>query len=119
LLAVGGTADMRRLTAAPADDEDAALAIEMFAQRAAEGIAAAATSLRALHALVFTGGIGENAADVRARIAGRLGALGISSVGDRDDDGPLTEDGAEPVVLRIEAREDVVIAGAALELAQS
>ena len=117
LVAVGGSADMRQLAAAAADDEDAALAIEMYAHRAAEGIAAAATSLPALHALVFTGGIGENAADVRARIASRLGALGISSVRDRDDDGPLTEHGAEPVVLRIEAREDVVIAHATLDVA--
>ncbi len=89
----------------------------MYAHRAAEGIAAAATSLPALHAVVFTGGIGENAADVRSAITGRLAALGISPVGDRDDDGPLTEDGAGPVVLRIEAREDVVIATAALDLA--
>ena len=119
LLAVGGTADMRELAAASARDARAALAIEMYARRAAQAIAAAATSLRTLDAVVFTGGIGENAGSVRAAIARRLGPLGISSVGDREDDGALTPAGARPVVLRIEAREDVVIADAAAALARS
>jgi acetate kinase len=114
----GSSADLRELEArAAGGDERAALAMAMFVRRAAAWIAAVATSLPRLDALVFTGGIGEGAAAVRARIVERLGVLGI---------GPLTRppavgqvdgrlnDGSDPVaVLRIEAREDLVIAAEA------
>ena len=50
-------------------------AIELFVRRAAEWIASAATALPRLDGLVFTGGIGEHAAPVRARIVSRLGIL--------------------------------------------
>ena len=54
---------MRELLALEAGgDEAATLALAMFVRRAAECIAAAATSLPVLDAIVFTGGIGENAA---------------------------------------------------------
>ena len=87
-------------------------------RRAAECVAAAATSLPALDAIVFTGGIGENAAGIRARIVARLAAIGIAPIGDA----PVTSDAAIsspdswPAVLRIEAREDLVVARAAARL---
>jgi acetate kinase len=114
LLAVAGTADMRAILAAEAGgDERAALAVELFVRRAAEGIAAAATSLRRLDALVFTGGIGEHAAAVRERIVGRLAVLDLTGpVADRSGDALLTPPGHRPAVLRVEAREDLVIAAA-------
>jgi acetate kinase len=104
LLGVAGTADMRELLAAEdAGDPRAILAVEMFIRRAAEGIAAAATALPRLDALVFTGGIGERAVSVRQRIVERLAVLGLDG---RDD----------PRVLSVEAREDIVIAEAAAGL---
>ena len=120
LLAVSGTsADMRRLVAA-ADDGDgrAAVAIEMFVERAAAGIAAAATALPRLDALVFTGGIGENAATVRAAIVDRLGSLGVPSAPATDaaTDSILAAVEGGPAVLRVEAREDLVIADAVVAL---
>lgn len=116
LLGVSGTtADMRRLEeAAAAGDERARLAIDMFVARAAAGIAGAATALRRLDGIVFTGGIGEHAAGVRASIAARLGPVGvagISGAGDTDD-AVLSAAGDRPAVLRIETREDLVIATA-------
>jgi acetate kinase len=93
LLAVAGTADMREIVERAAGGHaDARLAIELFVGRAAAGIAAAATALPALDALVFTGGIGEHAGSVREAIVGRLGVLRMCRV------------------LTIEAREDLVIA---------
>ena len=118
LLGVAGSADMRELLQRETGgDEGAALAIELFVRRAAEWIAAAATALPRLDALVFTGGIGEHAAPVRARIVGRLGILGLpASLGDPEGDTVLTAGGARPTVLRVAAREDLVIAEATRRL---
>jgi acetate kinase len=114
LLAVSGTSsDMRQLRAeATRGEVRAALAIEMFVVRAAAGIAAAATSLATLDGLVFTGGIGEHAADVRAAIVDRLGVLGMGRIDPRavEEDGIVGRPAGGPAVLRIEAREDLVIA---------
>jgi acetate kinase len=125
LLAVSGsTADMRRLeTAAAAGDGAASLAIEMFVERVAAAIAAASTTLRELDAVVFTGGIGSGSSAVRTAVAGRLGVLGVRALDDRrlGDRGGSAEDAivgdpsARPAVLRIEAREDLVAARAALD----
>jgi acetate kinase len=111
LLALSGrTGDMRELLALAATDDRAALAISVFERSVAGAIAAAATALPRLDALVFTGGIGEHAASVRAGIARRLGSLGVPPV----DKTSVERDGvlvAGPVaVLVVVAREDVVIA---------
>jgi len=122
LLAVGGSADMRTLLAnAKGGDTDARLAIDMFVDRAAAAIAAAATRLSRLDALVFTGGIGEHATAVRSAIVRRLGPLGLGKIPARRRIGDvvLSTDGARPAVLRIEAREDMVIAQAVISLQRS
>ena len=102
------------------------LALDMFVARAAAGIAAAAVSLRRVDALVFTGGIGEHAGRLRSVIVDRLATLGLDPIGP-DETGQdrllpaLTRVGAEavaaPAVLRIEAREDLIVARAAVALA--
>jgi acetate kinase len=122
LVGVAGTSDVRALLAAEAEGEErAALGLEIFVRRAAAGIAAMATELPALDAVVFTGGIGEHAGPVRARIVARLGTLGLSSISstDLEGDAVLSDAGAAPAVLRIEAREDVVVAEATAELAMA
>lgn len=119
LLAIGGSADMRTLVSRAASGDDAArLAIAMFVDRAAAEIGAAATRLRALDAVVFSGGIGEGAAGVRAAIIRRLAVLGIAPIDARRriGDRVLSAPGATPAVLRVEAREDLVIARAVLAL---
>jgi acetate kinase len=80
LLGVSGeSADMRDLYAAASGGHARAeLAIEMFCYRISKQIGAYAAALGALDAVVFGGGIGENAPDVRSRICSRLGVLGIS-----------------------------------------
>lgn len=115
LLAVGGTADMRALVErAATGDAEARLAVAMFADRAAAEIAASASRLPELDALVFTGGIGENAAGVRADIVRRLAVLGIAPVARRaiSRDAVLSRPDVRPAVLRVTAREDLVIAAA-------
>jgi acetate kinase len=114
LLAISGVSgDMRAVEqAAAAGNERARLAFDMFVARAAEGIAAAASALPRLDALVFTGGIGEHSAKVRNAIVARLAVLGIAPLEATDiqGDGLLSSETATIAVLRIEAREDVVIA---------
>jgi acetate kinase len=120
LVGVAGTSDVRALLAAEsAGDERAGFGLELFVRRAAAGIAAAATELSGLDALVFTGGIGEHAGPLRARIVARLGTIGLSPVSPTGEerDIVLSGGGGSPAVLRIEAREDLVVAEATAELA--
>ncbi len=114
LLGVSGiSADLREVArAAAAGEERAELAIEMFVRRAAAEIAAVAVALPAVDALVFTAGIGEHAGDVRAAICAELAVLGLPAVLNRgsDRDEVLSLPGSRVGVLRVEAREDLVIA---------
>ncbi len=68
--------DMRDLLASEAPE--AAEAIDYYVYTLAREIAAMTASLGGLDALVFTGGIGENAAPIRARALERLGFLGLA-----------------------------------------
>jgi acetate kinase len=115
LLAVSGTTGgARELEAASAKgDRSATLALRMFARRAAGGIAAAGSTLGRLDGLVFTGGIGENSAMLRADITERLAVLGVPRVSQNvTEDGVLTSPDEAVAVLRVEAREDLAIARA-------
>jgi acetate kinase len=71
------TSDMQRLLAQRATDPRAALAVDAFCYHARKAIGALAAVLGGIDTLVFTGGIGEHAAPVRAEICGGLGHLGI------------------------------------------
>jgi acetate kinase len=65
----GRSADMRELLERERHgDTDAALAIEVFCQRARHYLAAYVTELGGVDAIVFGGGIGENAPEIRRRI---------------------------------------------------
>ena len=101
-------------------DPRAGLAVDLFVRRAAAGIAAAATSLPRVDALVFTGGIGEHASRVRQEVCERLGLLGLAGLMTPADDDGQAEDsvlahGPATAVLRIRAREDIVVARAVSE----
>jgi acetate kinase len=74
----GQSNDMRTLARLAAqDDRRARLAIDMFCYRVKKYLGAYMAVLGKLHAIVFTGGIGENAVDVREQICHKLGHLGI------------------------------------------
>jgi acetate kinase len=71
--------DMRAITAAAAaGDERSRLAVDVFVHRLCRAVAGLVVSLGRLDALVFTGGIGENSAEIRSRALGRLGFLGLA-----------------------------------------
>ena len=59
-------------------DGNATLALEMFSYEGAQAIAKMTVALGGLDQLVFTGGIGEHSAEVRAAICETLGFVGVS-----------------------------------------
>ena len=78
LLGVSGLSDdMRDLLEAEKRDESAHAAIELFCYQARKQIGALCAVLGGLDMLVFTGGIGEQAAEIRLRICEGLEFLGI------------------------------------------
>lgn len=77
LLGMSGIShDMRELLASEAPEADEAVAV--FCYRAAREIGSLAAALEGIDGLVFTAGIGENCAPVRAAIVARLGWLGLA-----------------------------------------
>jgi acetate kinase len=87
LLGISGlTNDMRELLAEADehDDRRARLAIEIFCYRARKYIGSYLAAMNGADALLFTGGIGENAAAVRARICEGLEWLGVALDGQRN-----------------------------------
>lgn len=76
LLGLSGISnDMRDLLASA--EPSARLAVDYFVYRAAKEIGALAAVLRGLDGLVFTAGIGENSAEIRARISAASAWLGL------------------------------------------
>src|SRR5260221_5892095 len=69
--------DMRDLLDRRATDPRAALAVDLFCYQARKSIAALAAVLGGIDTLIFSGGIGENSAQVRDEICRDLGFLGI------------------------------------------
>ncbi|GAB2179469.1 acetate/propionate family kinase [Dongia sp. agr-C8] len=78
LLALGGTADMKTLL--ETDNDRARLAVEIYCTRIAREVGSLAAALRGVDALVFTGGVGENAAPIRDRVTAQLQWLGALDI---------------------------------------
>jgi acetate kinase len=105
LLGVSGiSADMRTLLTST--DPRAKAAVDQFCARLAEQIAAMATSMKGMDLLVFTGGIGENSAEIRNDVCGRLQWLGVSVAGDNVD----TRVASYVEVRAIATDEEIIIA---------
>jgi acetate kinase len=79
LLGLSGVSnDMREIKAAAgAGNPQAAIALEVFAFHIARYLGALAISLPHIDGLIFTGGIGENDADLRAAVINQMGILGF------------------------------------------
>jgi acetate kinase len=115
LYGLAGTGDMREiLSRAAAGDARAELARDVYLHRLAGSVAAMAAALGGLDALVFTGGVGENSAEIRSRAAARLGFLGVRVEPERNAAGTGDRDIGPPDAgvrtLMIGAREDIEIA---------
>ncbi|KQT56157.1 acetate kinase [Methylobacterium sp. Leaf456] len=86
LLGVSGISDDVRVLEA-SEAPEAREALDLFAYRIARETGSLAVALGGLDALVFTGGIGENAAAIRADVCGRLACLGLDLDPGRNDRG--------------------------------
>jgi acetate kinase len=116
LLGLSGiSGDMRRLLQAEAEGhERAKLAIDVFCHRLRKYLAAYAAVLGGVDGIAFAGGIGENAASVRARAGRGLEALGVALDADKNaaatGEAEVTGAGSRARVFVIPTNEELLIA---------
>jgi acetate kinase len=118
LLGLSGlTADMRELLAEEAEHNDrrARLAVDLFCYRIKKYLGAYLAAMNGADAIVFAGGIGENSAEVRARICVGLEWLGISLDPERNAavvgaEGRIDRDGSRAELWVIPTDEELLIA---------
>ena len=119
LLGISGlTDDMRELLAEAHehDDRRARLAIEIFCYRARKYIGSYLAAMNGAEAIVFTGGIGENSAEIRERICADLTWFGIeldpelNSKHGANTNGQISADGSRVSVFAIPTNEELLIA---------
>ena len=116
LLGISGiSGDMRQIVAAMKDGHARAkLAFQIFVHRLQAGIGAMIAVLGGIDALVFTAGIGENSAEVRAAACANFGFLGLkldaakNAASSADQDITLSDSAVRALVVR--AQEDWAIA---------
>jgi acetate kinase len=110
---LAGVEGMRELEAA--GTEAAELALEVFTYRVAAAVASMAAACGGLDGLVFTAGIGENSARVRADVCARLAFLGVELDAARNDaaEADCMVSSGRVAVHVIHAREELVAARAA------
>jgi acetate kinase len=120
LLALAGSNDMRDVTAAAAKGDDGArLALEAYCYRIRKYIGAYLAVLGRIDAVVFTAGVGENSAEVRALALAGLEHLGISvspkrNAQDSKAERYISPYWAQTAVLVVPTDEEIEIADQAL-----
>jgi acetate kinase len=117
----GVSADLREVLAArDAGDERAALAFDVYVHRLRFHLGAMLGSLGGLDAVVFTAGVGEHAAEVRARALAPFAFLGVALDDARNaraqPDCDVAADGSAVHVMVVRAQEEWAIARSAVEL---
>jgi acetate kinase len=114
LLGLAGTADLREIVARADGDGRATLALDVYLHRLVAAIAAMTAALGGLDALVFTGGVGENAPLVRERVCAATAFLGVELDREANErgapDSVLSPPRASAAVLLVAAREDLELA---------
>lgn len=112
-----GTNDMRELLAREArGDEAAGRAVDYFTHRIAREVGSLAAAMGGLDGVVFTGGIGENAAPVRARALAPLAFLRLSVDEGRNARGARDIGAGTARVLVVPTDEERIIARAVARL---
>ena len=127
LLGLSGLSnDMRALLDARASgNRRAALAIDVFCYRLAKAVRGRGAALSRIDARVFTGGIGEHAAPIRAQTLSHLRLLGakvdeaLNEDHGRSSQGRISEKSSGLLVLVIPTNEELVIAREAARFSSS
>jgi acetate kinase len=104
------SSDMRQLLAT--DDARATEAVDLFVYRIDRELGSLAAALRGIDALVFTGGIGEHAASIRARVCRDAAWLGLDLNDTANDQGGpcISATGSRVAAWVIPANEELMIA---------
>ena len=118
LLGLSGlTNDMRELQAElkEHDDRRVRLAIEIFCYRARKYIGAYLVAMGGADAIVFTGGIGENSPDVRARICADMEWTGLAIDAQKNEatvgrEGMISTEASKLLAYAIPTDEELLIA---------
>lgn len=115
LFGICGSSDMREVVSKMQNDERAKLAFEMFCYRVKKYIGSYYAILGRVDALIFTGGIGENAPNTRQKICDELKHLGIHinhdlNFQDMRDERCIDGDDAKIKTLIIPTNEELEIA---------
>jgi len=110
----GTTGDMQQLLVQEREDALARLAVNAYVYSVVKAIGGFAAILGGLDTLVFSGGIGEHAAVVRARICEALRFLGVSLDSTANDShaAVISQDGSRVTVRVIPTNEELMIARA-------
>lgn len=109
----GESSDMREIiTAMKEGSKRSKYAFDVFCYRIKKYVGAYAAAMGGIDALVFTGGIGENAVDVRKDVCSGLGFLGIELDPEKNAKKELdiSAEGSRTKVFRIPTNEELVIA---------
>ncbi|GAA2849864.1 acetate kinase [Streptosporangium fragile] len=119
MLGLCGDNDMRTVTArVAAGDPDAELALSVYCHRLRKYVGAYYAVLGTVDVIAFTGGVGENSAQVRALALAGLEALGIRVDPDRNarNERLVSADGSAVKVAVIRTDEEFEIARQTLEV---
>jgi acetate kinase len=116
LAGISGTSgDMRDLNeAAAAGNRQAQLALDVYVFAIRHYLGAFMLELGGIDAITFSGGIGENSAEIRAGVLKDLSAFGVELDAGRNatikGEGPISTDGSAVKVLVVPANEEIVVA---------
>ncbi|ANJ26236.1 acetate/propionate family kinase [Agromyces aureus] len=122
ILGLSGHADMRDLEAArEAGDEASVIAFDVYTHRLRSYIGAYAAQLGRVDAIVFTAGVGENSATVRAAALAGLDWFGVEVDDERNRSRErgarrISTDASRTAVLVVPTNEELEIARQALEV---
>jgi acetate kinase len=116
LAGISGTSgDLRDLTeAAASGSKRSQLALEVFARAIRRYIGAFMVTLGGIDAITFSGGIGENSADIRAAVLKDLGAFGVEIDGEKNrifkGEGAISTANSAVKMLVVPANEEMIVA---------
>jgi acetate kinase len=116
LAGISGTSgDIRDLTqAAAAGDARSQLAIDVFVRAIRHYVGAFLLTLGGVDAITFSGGIGENCAEIRAAVLSDMSAFGVELDENKNrnlkGEGAISSDGSAVKVLVVPANEEMIIA---------
>lgn len=109
----GESSDMREILASVQDEQKRSIyAFEIFCYRIKKYIGAYTAAMGGLDALVFTGGIGENAVEVREAVCREMDFLGIKldKLKNENKETLISDSSSKVKVFRIQTNEELVIA---------